>query len=202
MPSEAEIGRYVVAPSGIGNKESEVLRIARGVDNPGSVLVFQRHFPTILTRRGMILVALEWGGWRGRPGLSSFITSSPAGLGAPTINGVLWGDELEKLKDNVSIRDRAYGYIDGCCFLGSAGNLFGFTGNFIHEVMEGGLLLGFITLCSFLSSICGGGSGKGGVGEIVEFCPSSVFGVWVVMLSVDEDLVGEGGGKGGGLYVG
>ena len=120
------------------------------------------------------MVALEWGSWRSRPGSGSFITSGPAGFGAPTINGVLWGNELEKFKDNISIRDRAYGYIDGCCFLGFAGDLLGFTGNFIHEVMEGGLLLGFITLCSFLSSVCGGGSGEGGVGEVMEFCPSSV----------------------------
>src|SRR5580698_9337907 len=125
----------------------------------------------------MILIALEWGGWRGRPGLSRFITSGPAGFRAPSINGVLWGDELEKFKDNISIRDRAYGYIDGCCFLGFAGDLLGLAGNFIHEVMEGGLLLGFIMLCSFLSSVCGGGSGEGGVGKVVELCPSSVFGV-------------------------
>src|SRR5580698_5898423 len=124
----------------------------------------------------MILVALEWGSWRGRPGLSGLVTSGPAGFGAPAINGVLRGNELEKLKDNISIRDGAYGYIDGCCFLGFAGDLFGFAGNFIHEVMEGGLLLGFITLCSFLSSVCGGGSGEGGVSEVVEFRPSSVFG--------------------------
>ena len=55
------------------------------------------------------------------------------------------------------------------------------------------MLLGFIMLYSLLSSICGGGSGEGGVGKVVEFCPSSVFGVWVVMLSVDEDSSGEGG---------
>ena len=123
------------------------------------------------------MVTLEGGSWRGRPSLGSFLTSSPAGFGAPTINGVLWGDELEKFKDNVSIRDRAYGYIDGCCFLGFAGDLLSFAGDFIHEIMEGGLLLGFITLCSFLSSVCSGGSGKGGVGEVVELCPSSIFGV-------------------------
>ena len=123
------------------------------------------------------MVALEWGSWRGRPSLGSFITSVPAGFGAPFINGVLWGDELEKFKDNISIRGRAYRYIDGCCFLGFTGNLFGFAGDFIHEVMEGGLLLGFIALCSFLSSVCGSSSGEGGVGEVVEFCPSSVFGV-------------------------
>ena len=68
--------------------------------------------------------------------------------------------------------------------------------------MESSLLLGFITLCSFLSSVCGGGSGKGGVGEVMEFCPSSVFGVWVMTLSIDKDLVGESGGKAGGLNVG
>ena len=59
--------------------------------------------------------------------------------------------------------------------------------------MEGGLLLGFTTLCSLLSSVCGGGSSEGGVGEVVEFCPLSIFRVWVVMLSVDEDSSGEGG---------
>ena len=123
------------------------------------------------------MVALEWGGWRGRPGLGGFVTSGLAGFRAPTINGILWEDELEKLKDNVSIRNRAYGYIDRCCFLGFTGDLFGFAGNFIHEVMEGGLLLGFIMLCSFLSSVCGGGSSEGGVGKVVELCPSSVFGV-------------------------
>ena len=128
--------------------------IAGGIDNPGSILVFWRHFPTVLTRQGMILVALEWGGWRGRPGLGSFITSGPAGFRALAINGV--------------------GYIDRCCFLGLAGDFFGFIGNFIHEVMEGSLLLGFITLCSFLSSVCGSGSGEGGIGEVVEFHPSSV----------------------------
>ena len=79
----------------------------------------------------MILVTLEWGGWRGRPGLGGFVTSGPAGFGAPAIDGVLWGDDLEKFKDNVSIRDRAYGYIDGCCFLGFAGNLLGFAGNLL-----------------------------------------------------------------------
>ena len=177
MPSEAEVGCYYTAPSGIGNKESEVLGIARGIDNPGSVLVFWRHLPTILAQRRMILVTLEWGGWRGRPGLSGFITSGPARFGAPAIDRVLWGDKLEKFKNNTSIRGRAYGYIDGCCFFGFAGNFFSFAGNFIHEVMEGGLLLGFITLCSFLSSVCGGGSGKRGVGKVVEFCPSSIFGV-------------------------
>ena len=107
--------------------------------------------------------------------MSSFITSGPAGFGAPAIDGVLWGDELEKLKNNTSIRGRAYRYIDGCCFLGFAGNFLCFTSNFIHEVMEGGLLLGFIALCSFLSSVCSGGSGEGGVGKIVELCLSSVF---------------------------
>ena len=134
--------------------------------------------------------------------MSGLVTPGPAGFGAPAINGVLWGNKLEKLKDSISIRDRAYGYIDGGCFLGFAGDLFSFAGNFIHEVMEGGLLLGFITLCSFLSSVCGGGSGEGGVSKVVELCPSFVFGIWVVMLSVDEDLVGEGGGKAGGLDVG
>ena len=48
VPSEAKIGRYVVAPNGIGDEESEVLGIARGIDNPGSVLVFRRLFPTVL----------------------------------------------------------------------------------------------------------------------------------------------------------
>ena len=89
MPLEAEIGRYHIAPNRIGDEESEVLGIARGIDNPGSVLVFWRHFPTILTQRGMVLVALEWGGWRGRPGLGGFVTSGPARFGAPTIDGVL-----------------------------------------------------------------------------------------------------------------
>ena len=89
--------------------------------------------------------------------------------------GFLWEDELEKFKNNTSIRGRAYGYIDGCCFLGFTGNLLGFAGNFIYEVMEGGLLLGFIALCSFLSSVCGGGSSEGGVGKIMELCPSSIF---------------------------
>src|SRR5580698_6340539 len=125
----------------------------------------------------MILVTLEWGGWRGRPGLGGFITSGPAEFGAPTIDGVLWGNELEKLKNNILIRGGAYGYIDGCCFFGFTGDFFGFAGDLIHEAMEGGLLLGFITLCSFLSSVCGGGSGEGGVGKVVELCPSSVFGV-------------------------
>ena len=44
MPSEAEIGCYHIAPNRIGNEESEILGIARGIDNPGSVLVFWRHF--------------------------------------------------------------------------------------------------------------------------------------------------------------
>ena len=66
----------------------------------------------------------------------------------------------------------------------------------------GSLSLGFITLCSFLSSICGSSSSKGDVGKVVEFCPSFIFRVWVVTLSVDEDLVGEGGGKAGGPNVG
>ena len=141
----------------------------------------------------MVLVALKGCSRRGRPGLSGFVTSGPARFRAPVIDRVLWGDELKKLKNSISIRGKAYGYIDWCCFFGFTGNFFGFTGNFIHEIMEGGLLLGFITLCSFLSSICGGSSGEGGVGEVMELCPSSVFGVWVVVLSVDKDLVGEGG---------
>ena len=123
------------------------------------------------------MVTLEWGGWRGRPGLGGLIASGPARFGAPTIDGVLWGDKLEKLKNNILIRGKAYRYIDGCCFFSFTGDFFGFTGDLIHEVMEGGLLLGFIMLCSFLSSICGGGSGEGGFGKVVEFCPSSIFGV-------------------------
>ena len=120
---------------------------------------------------------MEGGRWRGRPGLVGFIASGPAGFRAPIVDRVLRRDKLEKFKDNISVRGRAYRYIDRCCFFGFTGDFFGFTGNFIHEIMEGGLLLGFITLCSFLSSVCGSGCGEGGVGEVVELCPSSVFGV-------------------------
>ena len=123
------------------------------------------------------MVVLEGGRWRGRPGLGGLITSSPAGFRAPAIDGVLWGDELEKFKNSISIRGEAYRYIDRCCFFGFICDFFSFAGNLIHEVMEGSLLLGFIMLCSFLSSICSGSSGKGGVGKVVEFCPSSIFGV-------------------------
>jgi hypothetical protein len=123
----------------------------------------------------MVLVALKWGSQGSRPSLSSFITFSPAGVRSPIIYGVLWGDEFEKLKNSILIRNLAYRYTDRCCFFGFAGNFFGFTGDFIYKVMEGGLLLGFIMLCSFLSSICGSGSGERGIGEVVEFCPSSIF---------------------------
>ena len=162
-------------PNGIGDQESEVLGIARGVDNPGSVLVCFGYYPMVFGRRRMVLVTLKQGSQRSRPSLSGFITSGPARVRSPIIYGILWGDEFEKLKNSILVRDLAYRYTDRCYFFGFAGNFFGFAGNLIYEIMEGGLLLGFITLCSFLSSVCGGGSSKGGVGKVVEFCPSFIF---------------------------
>ena len=37
---EAKIGRYYTASSRIGDEEAKILGIARGIDNPGSILVF------------------------------------------------------------------------------------------------------------------------------------------------------------------
>ena len=156
----------------------------------------------VFGQRRVVLVTLKQGCRRGRPGLGCFITSSLARFGAPTIYGVLWGDEFEKFENSISIRSWAYRYIDRCCFFGFTGNLFGFAGDFIHKVMEGSLLLGLIILCSFLSSVCGSSSGEEDIGKSMKVCPSSVFGVWIIVLSINKDLVGEDGGKAGGPNVG
>ena len=88
-PPEAKVRRYYTAPNRIGNKEAKVLGIARGIDNPGSVLVFLGHFPTVFGGGGVVLVALKGCSWRGRPGWGRFIASGPAGFGAPVVDGVL-----------------------------------------------------------------------------------------------------------------
>ena len=52
---------YYIAPNRIGDQESEVLGIARGIDNPGSVLVCFGYYPIVFSQRRMVLVALKWG---------------------------------------------------------------------------------------------------------------------------------------------
>ena len=89
IPLEAKVRRYYAAPNRIGDKEVKILGLAQGVDDPDSVLVFLRYFPTVFRRGGVVLVALERGSRRGRPGLSCFVTSGPAGFGAPVVDGVL-----------------------------------------------------------------------------------------------------------------